>query len=308
MDKQILTVAAVDPRQLGPFLRARLGLSGPAVARLIAEGAVWLGGRRAKAGGDPLLPGGRVTIYLADCAAPLLPVAPVVLFADSRLLVVDKPAGLASQPGRRGGPSLLSLLPPPLFPVHRLDAEASGLVVLARDPEAAAALGQALQDDNRAARPLHREYLALVAGVPTVPVGRIELRIGPAASSSPMSPRYRVYPSEATQGQPAHTDYWLLGPPLPGTLGGVAASPALSLLGLRLGSGRTHQLRLHLAALGHPIVGDKLYGGLPAGRLFLHAARLRLHHPESGQLLTWEAPPPAGFPAALAPPLPSPLP
>jgi RluA family pseudouridine synthase len=316
MDKQILTVAAVDPRELGPFLKARLGLDGATAERRVAEGAVWISGRRAKARRDKLAPGERVTVYLAAAKGATPARAPAIIYSDERLLVIDKPAGLDSQPSRRGGPSLLSVLPPPLFLVHRLDAEASGLLVLGRDAAAATTLQRGLGDEPQSQRrpslssPIGREYLALVSGVPQAETGTIDLRIGRAESSAGQSSRYQFHPAGSTQGQAARTHYRRLGPPPAAALEGLLPSGPLSLIWLKLESGRTHQIRLHLAALGHPIVGDRLYGGAAAGRLYLHAARLRLHHPDSHEELCFESLPPAGFPSLPlpeSPPQPAPL-
>lgn len=286
MSKRILTVAAADPHELRGFVAARLEISPRQAARMVAQGSVWVDGRRANGSErTPLHTGQRVTAYADEAATPRPPkVALPTVFSDAHLLVVDKPAGLPSQPGRRGGPSLLSLLPGPLFLVHRLDAEASGLVVLARDRATAAALQETLQHGDTA-----REYLALVEGALAQPgpggeEGRIELRIGPLQrdGDGAMVPRYQAHPPQSGHGQAAVTRYQVLG-----------AAAGRTLVWLRLETGRTHQLRVHLAALGHPIVGDRLYGQAAEGeRLLLHAARLRLRHPLTGETHVLTAPPP----------------
>ena len=282
MSKRILTVAAADPHDLRGFVAARLAVSPRQAARLVAEGSVWVDGRRPSATDrTPLHTGQRITAYLEEAAARPAKVALPTVFSDEHLLVVDKPAGLPSQPGRRGGPSLLSLLPRGLFLVHRLDAEASGLLLCARTATAAATLQRALE---RGA--ITREYLAIVAGrLPES--GRIELRIGPRACSGPMSALRQCYPVGSPHGQPATTLFRVAD-----RRGAGAAEQTLLLV--RLLSGRTHQIRVHLAALGSPILGDLAYGepGPPAPRLMLHAARLRFPHPRTGRPCEILSPPP----------------
>ena len=169
--------------------------------------------------------------------------APRIVYEDAKLLVVDKPAGIASRPA--GARSLSRLATSPLFVVQRLDAEASGLMLLARDRQTAAALKEAMR---RGA--IEWQYLALVDGTPRPAEGRIDL------------------PTAARRGRPATTHYRLLAATPPADFAGT------SLLWLRLETGHRHQVRAHLAAIGHPIVGDKLYGGRLGPRLFLHASRL----------------------------------
>lgn len=281
--KQILTVAATDPLQLGRFLQARLGLSAAAALQLIAEGAVRVDLRRAGPAAPGLAPGARVTVFTPASASQTETTPGLrILLADADLLVVEKPAGLSAQPGRRGGPSVTALLPPPASLLHRLDAEASGLLLAARTPFAAAALQAAL---GRGA--IVREYIAVVSSTPPES-GRITLRIGPRAQSGPMSALRQCYPSDSVHGQPATTLFRVIG-----RSGQGAAAQALVLA--RLGSGRTHQIRVHLAALGCPLCGDTSYGGPPAARLLLHAARLRFPHPRSGALCQVSSPLPPEF-------------
>ncbi len=284
MPKCILTVAAADPRELPTFLRTRLHLDVRSAHSLLAEGAVFRDGRRARPLMGELRTGERLTVYLND-APPQRPPAVPVLFEDKNLLVVNKPAGLDSQPGRRGGPSLLTLLPVPLYLIHRLDAEASGIMVLARNRQTAAELQESLQRDG-----ILREYLALIEGKLDPAEGKIELRIGPvhARDSGPTTPRYKAYPPQSTYGQPACTHYRE-------ERSSVAGAAGPTLLWLRLETGRTHQIRVHLAALLHPIIGDRLYGGRPADRLLLHASRLRFVHPVTGKPMVFTTPLPLDF-------------
>ncbi|MCX5945252.1 MAG: RluA family pseudouridine synthase [Cyanobacteria bacterium] len=164
------------------------------------------------------------------------------------LLVADKPSGLLCQPGR--GPALAdSLLTrlrqrwPQAQLVHRLDRDTSGLLLLALDPDLHRALSQLFAE-----RLVSKTYRADVLGVPAQPAGSIHL---PLARLSRHPPLYGHDPT----GKPAHTDWQLL-----------TAGPGLSRLQLQPQTGRSHQLRAHLAAIGHPILGDPLYGAQAEGK------------------------------------------
>lgn len=314
--KRLLTVAAGDPPEPAAFVSVRLGLPLEAATRLVREGGVFIGPRRLTAQDAPLRPGTRLTVFVeggeparAEVAAapPAVRHAPArasaqapgqapavrVVYSDAELVIADKPAGLPSQPGRRGGPSLLTALPAELGTLHllhRLDSEASGLVILARNIAACAPLQRAL---TRGA--VTREYLAVVTGVPAPATGVVTLRIGPAPAGAGdrRSPVQRCYPEGASAGLPARTYYQTLRT-LPAS--GKDAPGERTLLQLTLETGRTHQIRTHMAAIGHPLLGDPRYGGPPAARLFLHAARLRLRHPRTRQHLLLESPLPPEFP------------
>ena len=162
--------------------------------------------------------------------------------------------------------------------MHRLDKDTSGLMVVAKTLPAMTALVRAI-----AAREVRREYLALVHGVPREARFSIDAPIG-------RDPVSRVRMAVVPGGKPARTDFERL------TAGeGVAA------LQCRLHTGRTHQIRVHLASRGHPLVADALYGGREAlglRRQALHACRLGFAHPASGAALQFEAPPPADVAAA----------
>ena len=203
-----------------------------------------------------------------------------VLHADPWLLAVHKPAGLLSQPGL--GPDLADSLLTRLQPnwptaqlVHRLDQATSGLLLLALDPLTHRELSRAFAE-----RRVRKTYLARVQGCPQVCGGWIDQ---PLARIGTRPPRYGVVPVEAG-GKPALTRWRRLEP---------SATPgaAESLLLLAPHTGRSHQLRVHLALLGHPIVGDAIYGDPGEGRLLLHATGLRLHHPHTGALLRLRCPP-----------------
>jgi tRNA pseudouridine32 synthase/23S rRNA pseudouridine746 synthase len=210
--------------------------------------------------------------------------APRLIHADPWLLVVAKPSGLLSQPGL--GPELADSLIsrvqrswPEARLAHRLDRDTSGLILVARDAETHRRLSKAFAE-----RRVRKTYLGRVRGMPLDRGGLIDQ---PLARLSSRPPRYGVVPV-AQGGRPALTRWrrLALGDPLP-----AAVAPASSTLLLQPLSGRSHQLRVHLAWLGHPLVGDPLYGEpreahAPApGRLQLHAAGLRLLHPITGRPL-----------------------
>jgi 23S rRNA pseudouridine1911/1915/1917 synthase len=225
-----------------------------------------------------------------------------VLWSDPHLAVINKPAGLIVHPGAGHARhtlqnGLLAWDPklarvPRAGIVHRLDKDTSGLLLIARTVEAHTALVAAL-----AARAVHRNYLALVTGAMTGG-GTVDRPIGRHRS-------VRTRMAVRADGRAAVTHFRI-----------VQRYRAHTLLDVQLESGRTHQIRVHLAHLGYPVVGDPLYGGrrrLPAGasaalrealtgfpRQALHAARLALAHPVSAEPLTFEAPLPRDLAALLA--------
>jgi RluA family pseudouridine synthase len=272
--KKLLTVAAGDPPVLDAFLAARLSLSSAASAALIARGSVQVDGRRCLDGTRSLAVGARVTAHLtAD--APAGPSLPIV-YQDDWLLVVDKPAGVPSQPTRAESATALDARIQAQHPdarmMHRLDRDASGLVLFARSPEARAPLQRALE-----AGEIARAYTAVVAGL-LEGAGAIDLRI----ARDPTDERRRVaHPAASSAGQAA-LSRWRA----------VQKGATSTLVELELDTGRTHQLRVHLQAVGHPILGDRLYGGPPADRLHLHATRLTLPHPRDRRPLELTSPPP----------------
>lgn len=192
------------------------------------------------------------------------------------LLVLAKPAGLLSQPGL--GPELADSLIsrvqgrwPAAQLVHRLDRDTSGLLLVALDPALHRGLSALF-----AQRQVHKRYEAVVHGCPPQAAGSIQLAI---AKRQHRPPLYGPDPA----GKPCCTEWRRLSP---------APDGARSRLELIPHTGRSHQLRVHLSAIGHPIVGDPLYGPDPgvAQRLHLHASDLRFRHPGSGQLLEFHAP------------------
>ena len=201
-----------------------------------------------------------------------------VLHADDDLLVLDKPAGLLAVPGRRE-PDCLAVRAQALYPdalvVHRLDQATSGLLVMARGAANQTNLSRAF-----AARRVHKRYVALVAGHLPPPDsadgwGEIDL---PLIRDWPNRPRQKV---DFEQGKPSRTRWRVLG-----------QEGDVTRLELEPVTGRSHQLRVHLLALGHPILGDELYAPImTAPRLMLHATRLRLNHPASGICLEFVSEP-----------------
>jgi len=263
----------------------------------IQAGAVQVDGRRLR-GKDRLLGGEQVWIearieperVLEPESMPL-----DVIFRDRALLVVNKPAGLVVHPGAGNAHhtlqnALLAIdaklaLVPRAGIVHRLDKDTSGLLVVARTPEAHTALVSALSE-----REIERQYIAICTGVMTGG-GTIDEPIGRHRTQ-------RTRMAVRADGRPAITHYRVL-----------ERFRAHTLVRVQLESGRTHQIRVHLAHIGYPLVGDPMYGGrrrIPAGssagllaqlnafkRQALHAARLALTHPVSGREMSWEAPLPA---------------
>ncbi|MFM1996028.1 MAG: hypothetical protein RLZZ111_415 [Planctomycetota bacterium] len=213
---------------------------------------------------------------------------PVVVFADACLVVVDKPSGMPSVPARTplDPPCVAAMLEDeygPVEAVHRLDRDTSGLLVLARTAAARASLGRAFES-----RAVHKRYEAIVHGVPPQAAGEIAL---PLAADPLAPPKQRVDP---IAGRHALTRWRLLARGHVATAGALLPALEAALLELEPTTGRSHQLRVHLAWLGMPIVGDRLYGPAPpaAPRLLLHAARLELPHPGDGRRFVLAAPRP----------------
>ena len=277
-------------RALPQYSRARL-------KAWIESGAVEVDGRPLRPR-DKVLGGEQIRIeaqlpLAAEVAAEELPLA--VVFKDRDLIVIDKPPGLVVHPGAGNARhtlqnALLGLDPklalvPRAGLVHRLDKDTSGLLVVARTPEAHTALVAAL-----AAREITREYLAICTGVMTGG-GTIDEPIGRHRTQ-------RTRMAVRADGRASVTHYRVM-----------RRFRAHTLVRVQLETGRTHQIRVHLAHAGFAVVGDPLYGGrrrTPAGctaalgaalaafpRQALHAARLQLAHPGNGREMQWEAPLPA---------------
>jgi 23S rRNA pseudouridine1911/1915/1917 synthase len=274
------------------------GWSRADVAALVEQGAVRVAGQ-AVAKSRRLAEGEEVEVEgepEADAPPVAEPVEFAVVHADDDLAVVVKPAGLVVHPGAGHetgtlASGLLHRYPEiatvgdPMRPgiVHRLDRDTSGLMVVARSPRAYEALTAAL-----AARTIERRYLALGWGRFDARRGTIDAPIGRSATR-----RTRMAVREAGKG--ARTGYEVLT---------QFEHPICALVECKLETGRTHQIRVHLAAIGHPIVGDGTYGGdrhpLRPGRPFLHAHALALIHPVTGQRLEFSDPLPPELAAVLS--------
>lgn len=279
-----------DGMRLSDLLRRHLGLSRGFLRRLRAGGWVEVGGAPRYLN-QPVRAGEQVALYLPPGAGRVAP-EPLPLNirrADSRILVVDKPAGLVTHPTRHYKEGTLANAvayylaeqgrPGPVHLIGRLDRDTSGLVLVALD-----LLSHRHLERQRAAGKLRRTYLALVSGAVAAAAGCIDLPLGrdPAHST-----RRRVDPD----GRPSVTLYRVR-----------ARYPDATLLELELQTGRTHQIRAHVAHLGHPLLGDDLYGGdrRYIERHALHAWRLSFAHPATGRELQVEAPLPPDLAAAVA--------
>ncbi len=218
-----------------------------------------------------------------------VPLTYEVIHRDTQVLVVNKPSGLPTLPG--GGFLEHSLWHqvrrefPAARPVHRLGRATSGLVLFALTTAAARSLGHAWNQ-------IEKDYWAVSAGVPAADTYEITVPIGPVAH-----PRLGTIHAASSQGKSAHSSARVLIREL---------QLRQALFGVRLGSGRPHQIRIHLAAIGHPLVGDPIYvsGGQPRpdepglpgdGGYRLHARRLKIIHPVSAEPLEFTAAPPPGF-------------
>jgi 23S rRNA pseudouridine1911/1915/1917 synthase len=263
------------------------GLSRSHVQRLIADGRLTADGRPVRA--NTLVGGGTELRLEVPPPTPAEPmprpdIALVVVYEDDDLLIVDKPAGLVVHPAPghasdtlvnallgRSGPEgyggIAGVRPPGI--VHRLDRDTSGLLVVAKHDAAQASLMAQLK-----ARRVKKTYLALVQGSVGAAAGRIEAPIG-------RDPRLRTRMAVVADGRAAVTAYRVR-----------ERLPGWTLLEVDLITGRTHQIRVHLDAIGHPVAGDPLYGGGlsrrgPEGlsRLFLHSWRLELGSPSGDRLI-----------------------
>ncbi len=262
--------------------------------RLIAGGRVLVDGQvRAKR--YLLADGQRLVVRPAPPPRSELRPEPVpldVVYEDEHLLLVDKPAGVVTHPGpgHSSGTLVHGLLEraiaggdDPQRPgiVHRLDRDTSGLLIVARSPRAHRRLQRALRE-----RQVDRRYLALVHGEPP-PAMTVDRPIG-----RDRIVRTRMTARGVRDGREAVTH-----------LRRLELMPRHALVEARLETGRTHQIRVHLEAVGHPVAGDRVYGRRPdelgLARQFLHAYRLRLSHPETGETIEAESPLPADLEDAL---------
>lgn len=289
----IETVPAVlSGERVDRVVAAMTGLSRVAVARMVERGAVHVDGKPAKSRGQKLVEGQLLEFDLPtdEDEQPRAEegIEFGVVHADSALIIVDKPAGLVVHPGN-GHPTgtlvngLLARYDdidaarpgdshrPGI--VHRLDAGTSGLLVVARTQAAYEALVEAMKS-----RRVERRYTALAWGDLQPDQGVIDGPIGRSEGD-------RTKMAVSSTGRVARTRYEVLA---------RRVDPTLSLVSAQLETGRTHQIRVHLAATKHPVVGDRRYNGVRQGvsldRPFLHARSLRFTHPETGEECYFESP------------------
>ena len=270
------------------------GFSRSHVAAALRAGAATVNGAAGKP--STLLEPGDVVDYAIEPPRPLEiepeQIALDVVYEDEDVLVVDKPAGMVTHPahGAIDGTLVNALLAhAPRLPgeriraglVHRLDRDTSGLLLVAKTDEALGTLGRAMQ-----ARYIEREYRGIVVGVPEDAQGTIRGAIG-------RDPRNRLKYAVRAEGKPAVTHYEVR-----------ERLHGASELAFRLETGRTHQIRVHMAALGHAILNDPVYGRsdsrVPLAGQALHAWRLRFKHPRTKQYLAFESEPPPEYLATLA--------
>lgn len=280
---------ALDGERVDRVVALLADISRASAASVIAAGAVRVGGDVVASGKIRLEAGLPIEIDTSAITRPVPPsgdpdVAFTVVHEDDAVIVIDKPAGLVVHPGagNQDGTLVNGLLA--RFPelagvgeaqrpgiVHRLDAGSSGLLVVARTDAAATSLRQQF-----AAHTAGRRYVALVWGHPSAAHGIIDAPIG-------RDPGDPLKMALVVGGRPGRTEYEVVR---------LLAAPAdVALLSCRLETGRTHQIRVHLTGIGHPLVGDPVYGGrrttLGLTRPFLHAAELAFEHPVTGERVTF---------------------
>ncbi len=294
----------VPPGEVVAYLAQRFSYLNVQVWQQLAQdGRIWVNGRLADPA-TPIRPGDTVTCDMPDFEPPPVNLAYEIIYEDAWLLGIDKPPGLrVHSQGKFVQANLmyhLRYVRQPAYPeamlVNRLDANTSGVVLVARSTAVKRAL-----DEQFAAGTVAKRYLGVVMGCPDPPAGRIDLPIGRVTSS-----RLRIRHGVMAEGKTAVTHYQSL-----------AAIPPFCLLALHPQTGRTHQLRVHLAAIGHPLVGDALYSldedaylswlenpqpipplhGLT--RQALHCQETRFLHPVTGQPCAITAPLPADMTALL---------
>ena len=306
MDSHSLLVSSDEAGvRIDRYLTAVLGgQSRSQIQRLIKEGLVTIGGEAVRPN-RMVHAGETIVVSVPEPASPVPHAEAIdlnILYQDADVVVVDKPAGMVVHPaaGHTQGTLVNALLHQitdlsgiggELRPgiVHRLDRGTSGLMVVAKNDRAHTELSRQFHD-----REVEKEYVALVWGV--VQAGRrIDLPIGrDPVDRKKMSARARRARSAATRITKA------------------LHMPGVSLLHVAISTGRTHQIRVHLSEIGHPIVGDAAYGGvrrrvlgdlrpvLTLERPFLHAGRLVFHHPADGRKMEFEAPLPPDLQSVLA--------
>jgi len=288
---------AEDGQRLDVVIAAHLAdCSRSAAGHAIRSGHVQIGGRVRKKAAYRVKSGDAIRGHLPAAEIPTFSAQPIdldILYEDVNLLVINKPAGMVVHPapGHAGGTLVNALLFhfPQLAPsaadnprpgiVHRLDKDTSGCLLVAKSQA-----DQLVLSRQFALRQVKKTYLALVRGQPAGTHGQIDLPVGRHTTDR------KKMSTHSPRGRTALT-YWKIRERL----------PCAALLEVSIKSGRTHQIRVHLAAVGHPVVGDPVYGGRKhkyapadplqtARRQMLHARRLEFIHPRSGRRLSFTAP------------------
>lgn len=285
---------ALDGERLDRIVSLVIEVSRADASAVIVAGGVTVDGMAALSGKVRLRAGQTVAIDPSKLPVEEPPAADHsvvvdVVHADDDVIVVDKAAGVVVHPGAGNATGTLVNGLLAAFPeiagvgeahrpgiVHRLDVGTTGLLIVARTARAYDALVEMM-----ASRAVTRRYTALVWGRPAAPIGTIDAAIG-------RDPRDPLRMAVVASGKPARTNY---------RVESTFGDPEVSLVTCELETGRTHQIRVHLQATGHPVVGDPSYGGARAplviGRPFLHAGGLEFVHPFSGRSLAFTSPLPA---------------
>lgn len=323
---QLMVTTDEAGERLDRFLVARLPeMSRARLQDLVKAGRVRIDTQVADKTSRRLVSGETVSLIIPAAQSPIptgeaLPLT--VAYEDAHLIVIDKPAGLVVHPaaGHATGTLVNALIAhcgdslsgiggvrrPGI--VHRLDKETSGLLVVAKTDVAHRGLSEQFAAHGRDGR-LQRTYMALCWGVPARPIGQIEAAIGRSLVNRL---KMAVVPEAAGRSAITHYDVveTFLSERLAGKRSNASSDAAVSLVRLTLETGRTHQIRVHMAHLGHPVLGDSVYGAgwktkanrLPPeaqealvalGRQALHAAILGFHHPVTGEVLRFESALPA---------------
>lgn len=291
--------------RLGQFLFDRLKLSRTLVRKAKAGEGILVEGAPAR---TSLILAGGETVELKPAEEGRVvpePVPIAVVYEDTYLLVVEKPVGMVVHPvkdyvsGTLANGVAYHLLQggeaPVARPVQRIDRDTSGLVLFAKDPAVAGKLARELERHK-----LDRHYIAFVQGEMATDAGTIDLPIRrvwghPVAREAAVGPRTpeqeRLLAEAQAAGRTLREDWTAAGQRAVTHWRVLRRWPGVTMLEVRLETGRTHQIRVHMAHLGHPLLGDELYGGGGRpGRQALHAASLTLAHPVSGELLCFSSP------------------
>lgn len=295
---EIITGTIETPARLDKALAEATGMSRARVQGLIEEGRVDVAGKTATSASAKVAAGAPFRIIVAaamPAEAQPEDIPLTIAYEDEHLVVVDKPAGMVVHPAVgnitgtlvnallhhcRGNLSGINGVARPGI-VHRIDKDTSGLLVVAKSD--AAHEGLAVQF---AAHTVHRRYIAVTAGIPSPPEGTIDARVG---RSDADRKKMTVLPNNSSRGKSAITHYKVME-----RLDGAAV------IECRLETGRTHQVRVHCASIGHPLLGDPAYGRTPKqlreplerlgfARQALHAAELGFQHPLTGQTVQFRS-------------------